>query len=71
MRRRPSLAWTIFHIVFGLATAGLWWITLAIHRFQRRGVRASVIWTLFHLVMGILTCSISWIGLAIYRFQGR
>lgn len=69
--KKPSVLKTVFHVVFGLLTCGLWWAALAIHRFQRRGVKPSILWTTFHLLLGVLTVGAWWIALAIYRFQGR
>lgn len=34
--KKPSVLWTLFHVLFGLATCGLWWIALFIYRFQSR-----------------------------------
>lgn len=31
-RRRPSTLMTIFHLIFGLMTCGLWWVWLWLYR---------------------------------------
>lgn len=34
-RRTHRKSWTLFHIIFGLMTGGLWWIVLLIYRTAR------------------------------------